>query len=299
MDRNTAIKLFEDKNIRVLWDESQGKWYFSIQDVVAALTNSLDTSQYIKKMRSRDPMLNANWGTICTPVEMIAADGKKRKIQAADTEQLFRLIQAIPSSKAEPFKMWLAKVGSERVDEIADPELAINRALQTYMKKGYSENWVNQRLKTIEIRRGLTDEWSRAGVKEGIEYAILTDEICKAWTGMTTKEYKNLKGLKKENLRDNMTNMELVLNMLAEVTTAEIAREKNPSGLSQSRKIAHEGGQVAGNTREDIEKRTGKKIITNKNAHTLKQNLSNLEDKLIETGLVEGQESKIPMKIKE
>ena len=225
------IQLFQEQKVRTHWDEEQEKWYFSVQDVVQILTDSNDVKQYIKRMRSRDAELNSNWGTICTPLEMLAADGKMRKIQASDTEGLFRVIQSIPSPKAEPFKRWLAKVGAERIDETEDPELAFDRAMETYLKKGYSKEWINQRLKSIEVRKELTDEWQERGMKEGLEYAILTNEITKAWTDRDVKAYKKLKGLKKENLRDNMTNLELVLNILAEASTTEISKEKKPKGL--------------------------------------------------------------------
>lgn len=226
-DKKTAIKLFESKEIRTAWDSEKEEWYFSIQDVVEALTDSADVKQYIKKMKSRDPELNLNWGTICTLVTMTAADGKSRRVQATDTKGMLRIIQSISSPKAEPFKQWLAMVGSQRLDETADPELAIQRALYNYKKKGYSDKWITQRLKSIEFRKELTDEWDRAGIKD-LEYAILTNELTKAWAGMTTGEYKAYKGLKKESLRDNMTNTELVLNMLAEVSTTEISRAKCP-----------------------------------------------------------------------
>ena len=201
MDENNSIQLFEDRKIRTAWDEEQEEWYFSVQDVVAVLSESTDPKQYIKKMRARDPQLSANWGTICTPVQMLAADGKQRKVQAANTEGILRIIQSIPSPKAEPFKLWLAQVGRERIEETIDPELTIDRALETYLKKGYSREWINQRLQAIQVRKELTDEWDARGVQKGVEYAILTDEISRAWSGMSTRQYKNLKGLKKENLR--------------------------------------------------------------------------------------------------
>ena len=265
MDKETAIKLFDQKQVRVHWDDDQEKWYFSVQDVVEILSESRDVKQYVKRMRSRDAELNANWGTICTPLPMLATDGKLRKIQAADTEGLLRIIQSIPSPKAEPFKRWLAKVGAERIEETEDPEKAFDRAMETYLKKGYSKEWVNQRLKSIEVRKELTDEWDFRGVKKGLEYAILTDEITKAWAGLNTKEYKKLKNLKKENLRDNMTNLELVLNMLAEVTTTEISKKKKPKTFTQNKKVAHEGGHVAGVARKEIEAKTGEDVVTSKN----------------------------------
>ncbi|WGE65697.1 BRO family protein [Actinobacillus equuli subsp. equuli] len=260
------LKLFENSQIRSVWDEEREEWFFSIVDIVAALTDSLDPKQYIKKMKSRDPELNANWGTICTPVQMLALDGKMRKVQAADMSGIFRIIQSIPSPKAEPFKLWLAQVGKERIDEIIDPELTIDRALQTYLQKGYSKEWINQRLQAIQVRKELTDEWQSHGVQHGAEYAILTNEISRAWSGMSTKEYKTFKGLKKENLRDNMTTLELVLNMLAEATTTELTRQTNPQGLEENKAVAKRGGTVAGNARKEIEAQTGKPVISKQNA---------------------------------
>ena len=230
---NSTIQLFEDQKIRVAWDAEREEWYFSVQDVVAVLSESTDPKQYIKKMRARDPQLSANWGTICTPVQMLAADGKQRKVQAANTEGILRIIQSVPSKKAEPFKAWLAMVGRERIEETIDPEQAIDRALETYLKKGYSEEWVHQRLLAIRIRSELTDEWRRRGVQKGREYAILTDEITRAWSGMNTRQYKNLKGLRKENLRDNMSDLELVLTMLAEASTTDIARLNSRRALTK------------------------------------------------------------------
>ena len=269
MDEKNAIRIFEDKKIRTAWDEEQEEWYFSVQDVVAVLAESSDPKQYIKKMRARDPELSANWGTICTPVQMPAADGKMRKIQAADTEGLLRIIQSIPSPKAEPFKRWLAKVGRERIEETIDPEQAIDRALETYQKKGYDTDWIHQRLLSIRVRNELTAEWQERGVQQGKEYAILTDEITKAWSGMSTRQYKQLKGLKKENLRDNMSTMEIVLNMLAEATTTELSKAHQPEGFSESQTMARRGGSYAGRVRQDIEKDTGRPIITSQNAAQL------------------------------
>ena len=274
MNQSTAIKLFQDRNVRVIWDEEQEKYYFSIVDVVAILTESdyQNARNYWKVLKHRLSQEGASESvTNCNQLKMKAADGKYYKTDAADTEELLRIIQSIPSPKAEPFKLWLAKVGRERLDELADPEITINRALQTYLDKGYSENWVNQRLKTIEVRKELTNEWERVGIKKGLEFAILTDEITKSWADMTTKEYKKLKDLKKENLRDNMTNVELVLNMLAEVTTTEISKERNPETFEESRTIAKQGGEVAKNARQNIEKQLGHKVITSKNAKNLKQ----------------------------
>lgn len=280
MDKETAIKLFEEQKVRVEWDENQEKWWFSIVDVVAVLTSSeyQTARNYWKVLKHRLSEEGNQSVTKCNQLKMKAADGKMYLTDVADTEQLLRLIQSIPSPKAEPFKMWLAKVGRERIDEMEDPEIAINRALETYLKKGYSENWVNQRLKSIEIRKGLTDEWERGGIRKGLEYAILTDEITKAWSGMTTKEYKKLKDLKKENLRDNMTNMELVLNMLAEVSTTEISQAQNPKGLEQHKKVARAGGNVAKKARNELESKTGKKVISKQNAKHLNQQLEDMSD---------------------
>ena len=275
-DKKNSIKLFEEHKVRTSWNSEEEKWYFSIEDVVFVLTDSIDVKQYIKKMRKRDPELNFNWGTICTHVQMLAKDGKNRKIMASDVEGVLRLVQSIPSSKAEPFKLWLAKVGSERIDEMQDPEIAINRALQYYRNLGYSEAWINQRLKSIEVRKDLTDEWKRSGVKDN-QYGFLTDILTEAWSGMKTRQYKEHKGLKKENLRDNMSNMELVLNMLAEVSTTEISKGKNPQTLKENIDVAKEGGSVAKNARLEIESKTGNKIITNQNAKHMRQ-IENKED---------------------
>ena len=254
------LKLFEDSQIRTAWDGEKEEWYFSIVDVVAVLTEQKTTrgaSTYWSVLKKRMKEEGANeLLTNCKQLKMTASDGKKRLTDVADTEQLLRIIQSIPSPKAEPFKMWLAEVGNDRINEIADPEKAIQRAYDTYRNKGYSEEWINQRMKTIEMRKELTDEWQRSGVKQGKEYAILTNEISQAWSGMTTKEYKNFKGLKKENLRDNMSNLELVLNMLAEVSTTEISRGSNPQGFEESKKVARQGGNVARNAREEIEKQS-------------------------------------------
>ena len=269
MDENNSIQLFEDRKIRTVWDEEKEEWYFSVQDVVAILSESTDPKQYIKKMRARDPQLSANWGTICTPVQMLAADGKQRKVQAANTEGILRIIQSIPSPKAEPFRLWLAAVGRERIEETIDPEQAIDRALETYLKKGYSEDWIHQRILSIRVRNELTAEWQARGVEQGREYAILTDEITKAWSGMTTRQYKNLKGLKKENLRDNMSTLEIVLNMLAETTTTELSKAHRPEGFEESRIVARRGGKVAGDARRAIEADTGRPAVTAENAAQL------------------------------
>lgn len=266
MDENNSIQLFEDRKIRTAWDEEKEEWYFSVQDVVAVLSESTDPKQYIKKMRARDPQLSANWGTICTPVQMLAADGKQRKVQAANTEGILRIIQSIPSPKAEPFRLWLAAVGRERIEETIDPEQAIDRALETYQKKGYDADWIHQRILSIRVRNELTAEWQARGVEQGREYAILTDEITKAWSGMTTRQYKNLKGLKKENLRDNMSTLEIVLNMLAETTTTELSKAHRPEGFEESRIVARRGGKVAGDARRAIEADTGRPAVTAENA---------------------------------
>ena len=269
MDENNSIQLFEDRKIRTAWDEEKEEWYFSVQDVVAVLSESTDPKQYIKKMRARDPQLSANWGTICTPVQMLAADGKQRKVQAANTEGILRIIQSIPSPKAEPFRRWLAQVGRERIEETIDPEQAIDRALETYQKKGYDADWIHQRILSIRVRNELTAEWQARGVEQGREYAILTDEITKAWSGMTTRQYKNLKGLKKENLRDNMSTLEIVLNMLAETTTTELSKAHRPEGFEESRIVARRGGKVAGDARRAIEADTGRPAVTAQNAAQL------------------------------
>ncbi|KUO76003.1 MAG: antirepressor [Desulfosporosinus sp. BRH_c37] len=271
MDKENAIKLFEDKRVRVLWHEEQEKWFFSIIDVIEVLTETDRPRKYWSDLKSKLISEGSQLSEKIGQLKMKAEDGKMRLTDVADTEELLRLIQSIPSPKAEPFKMWLAKIGNERIDETADPELAIERALETYLKKGYSKEWIDQRLKTIEVRKELTDEWDKRGVQKGIEYAILTDEISKSWAGLTTKEYKNLKGLKKENLRDNMTNLELVLNMLAEVSTTEISKQKEPETFEENKTVARQGGQVANVARKQLEETTGKKVITTKNAKRLKE----------------------------
>ncbi len=265
MTQYSSIKLFEEKKIRTSWDAESETWYYSIVDVVGILTDQPDTrhaSNYWKVLKSRLSKEGCELVTNCNQLKMPGADGKNYKTDVADAELLLRIIQSIPSPKAEPFKQWLAQTGRERLEELDDPELAISRALLTYRRKGYSESWINQRLKSIEVRKDLTDEWDRSGVMQGKEYASLTDIISKGWSGMTTRQYKNLKGLHKENLRDNMTNMELILNMLAEATTTELSRKTNPQGFQESAQIAHEGGKIAGNTRREIESKTGKPICT-------------------------------------
>ena len=261
MTKETAIKLFEQKQIRSLWNEDDEKWYFSIVDVVQVLIENDRPRKYWSDLKSKLHKEGSELSEKIGQLKLLADDGKMRLTDVADTEQLFRLIQSVPSKKAEPFKLWLAQVGRERIDEIEDPELGFDRLMETYLKKGYSKEWVNQRLKSIEVRKELTNEWDNRGVKKGQEYAILTDEITKAWSGLSVKEYKNHKGLKKENLRDNMSNLELVLNMLAEATTTEISKEKKPKTFVENKKIAKQGGTIAGNTRKEIEQKTGKKVV--------------------------------------
>ena len=260
------LQNFNDKPVRTAWSEEQNKWYFSIIDVIAVLTDSIDPSAYWRKLKQRLRDEGNETVTNCHGLKMLAVDGKMRRTDVADTEQLFRLIQSIPSPKAEPFKVWLAQVGSERLDEMEDPEISIDRALENYRRLGYSENWINQRLKSIEIRKDLTDEWKRVGVQEGVQFATLTDIITKTWSGFTTKEYKFLKGLKKENLRDNMTNMELILTMLAEASTKEISSATNPKNLEQSKDVAQKGGSISKIARKELESKTGQKVVSSKKA---------------------------------
>jgi len=281
MTKENAIKLFRDKRVRVHWDEEQEKWFFSIVDIIGVLTDSVNPNNYWKVLKNRLKKEGSELVTNCNQLKMESSDGKYYKTDVADTEQLLRLIQSIPSPKAEPFKIWLAKVGYERIEETEDPEKAFDRAMATYLKKGYSKEWINQRLKSIEVRKELTDEWNTRGMKEGLEYAILTNEITKAWADRDVKAYKKLKGLKKENLRDNMTNLELVLNMLAEASTTEISKEKKPQGLDENRNIARKGGYAAKKARLEIEKQTGKSIVSSKNAKELekKSDNENINDK--------------------
>lgn len=281
-EENNSIQSFENKAIRTAWNEEQEEWYFSVTDVVAALTDSADPKQYIKKMRSRDPELNARWGTICTLTAMTASDGKRYRTNAANLQGIFRIIQSIPSPKAEPLKQWLAQVGSERIEETIDPELTIDRALETYEKKGYTREWINQRLQAIQVRKELTDEWKDRGVKQGKEFAILTDEITRAWAGMSTRQYKKLKGLKKENLRDNMTTTELVLNMLAETSTTDISKEEKPETFSENRDVAKRGGNIAGIARKALEQETGKPVISSQNAAQLNQVVTDMIEEAAE-----------------
>ena len=272
MKKENSIQLFQEQKVRTHWDEEQGKWYFSIIDVVAILTEQADfqtARKYWNKLKERLKKEENQTVTNCHQLKMLAKDGKMRMTDVADTEQLLRLIQSIPSPKAEPFKLWLAQVGYERIEETEDPELAFDRAMATYLKKGYSKEWINQRLKSIEVRKELTDEWQDRGMKEGLDYAILTNEITKAWADKSVKDYKKLKGLKKENLRDNMSNLELVLNMLAEASTTEISKVKKPDGLDENKDIARKGGKAARKARIEIEKQTGKPIVSNKNAENL------------------------------
>ena len=279
MARDDRIQLFENKRIRTAWDAEKEEWYFSIVDVVAVLTDQPDqrhAAKYWSVLKTRLKKEGSELTTKCSQLKMRSADGKRYNTDVADTEQLLRIIQSIPSPKAEPFKLWLAQVGRERIEETIDPELTIDRALETYLKKGYSREWINQRLQAIQVRKELTDEWDARGVQKGVEYAILTDEITKAWSGMNTRQYKNLKGLKKENLRDNVTTLELVLNMLAEATTTEISKQKAPGGLRENVEVARSGGKVAGDARKAIEQQTGVPVITSKNAAQLNQVVTSL-----------------------
>ncbi len=269
MTKETAIKLFNERQIRTHWDDEQEKWYFSIVDVVGILSESVDPNVYWRKLKQRLKEEGNQTVTNCHALKMQAVDGKMRLTDVADTEQLFRLIQSIPSPKAEPFKMWLAQVGRERIDEIEDPEIGIDRLMETYLKKGYSKEWINQRLKSIEVRKELTDEWEKRGVQKGQEYSILTDEITMAWSGFSTKQYKIFKDLKKENLRDHMTNIELVLNMLAEASTTEISKKTKPETFSENKEVAKKGGSVAKVARLQLEKNTGKNVVTPLNAKNI------------------------------
>lgn len=293
-EKENGIELFENRKIRSVWDEEREEWYFSVVDVVGALTDSANPTDYLKKMRKRDAELAAYLGTNCPQVAMLTATGKKRKTLAGNTEQILRLIQSIPSPKAEPFKLWLAQVGRERIEETIDPEQAIDRALETYLKKGYSEDWVQQRIMAIRIRNELADEWKKRGVKKGTEYAILTDEITRSWSGMSTRQYKNLKNLKKENLRDNMTNTELVLTMLAESSTTDISREEKPRGFAESQKIARRGGHVAKVARQALEAETGKPVTTPQNAVNFRRLLTDvIEDVSSRAGSAEDDNQKV------
>ena len=279
MEPNDKIQLFENQRIRTAWDEEKEEWYFSVVDVVAVLTDQPDqrhAAKYWSVLKTRLKKEGSELTTNCSQLKMRSADGKRYNTDVADTEQLLRIIQSIPSPKAEPFKLWLAQVGRDRIEETIDPELTIERALETYLKKGYTREWINQRLQAIQVCKELTDEWDARGVQKGVEYAILTDEISRAWSGMSTRQYKNLKGLKKENLRDNMTTLELVLNMLAEATTTEISKQKAPATLSENIDVACAGGKVAGDARKAIETQTGVPVITSKNAAQLSEVVTNL-----------------------
>ena len=276
MAQSDKIQLFEDKRIRTAWNEEKEEWYFSIVDVVAVLTDSPNPQTYWRVLKKRLKDEGNETVTSCNALKMTAADGKRRLTDVADTEQLLRIIQSIPSPKAEPFKLWLAQVGRERIEETIDPELTIDRALETYLKKGYTREWINQRLQAIQVRKELTDEWDARGVQKGVEYAILTDEISRAWSGMSTRQYKNLKGLKKENLRDNMTTLELVLNMLAEATTTQFSKDRKPTTFQENLAVAKAGGQVAGRTRKDIESQSNMPVISPKNAVQLNQVITDL-----------------------
>lgn len=276
MEENNSMQLFEDKAIRTAWDEETEEWYFSIVDVVSVLTDSVDGRKYWNKLKQRLKEEGNETVTNCHQLKMTAQDGKKRLTDVATTEQLFRLIQSIPSPKAEPFKIWLAEVGRERIEETIDPELTIERALETYLRKGYSREWINQRLQAIQVRKELTDEWQDRGVQKGIEFAILTDEITKAWSGMSTRQYKNLKGLKKENLRDNMSTTEIILNMLAETATKDLSRKTQPETFEANRNVAKRGGTIAGNARRELEQELGESVITSKNAAQLNEVVTNM-----------------------
>ena len=266
MSQKEQIQLFEEKKVRTVWDDEKEEWFFSVVDVVEVLTDSADPKQYIKKMRARDPELNASWGTICTLTRMTASDGKSYRTQAADIKGIFRIIQSIPSPKAEPFKQWMAQVAAERLNQMQDPERSIDQAVADYKRLGYSDAWIKRRIKSIEIRKDLTDQWDKAGVKEGQQYASPTDIITRAWSGKTTKQYKQFKGLKKESLRDNMTNLELALNMFAESATAELHKEKNPHGYNASAQLAKAGGKAAEAARLNLEEQLGHSIISREKA---------------------------------
>lgn len=268
MTKQNAIKLFEEKKVRTIWDDKEEKWYFSIVDVVGILTDSPNPRNYWKVLKNRLKKEGSELVTNCNQLKLVSSDGKYYKTDVADTEQILRLIQSIPSPKAEPFKLWMAKIASERVDQMQDPELSINQALTDYKRLGYSDNWINQRLKSIEIRKDLTDEWKRHGLQEGVQFATLTDIIYQTWSDMTAKEYKMFKGLKKENLRDNMTNKELVINMLAELSTKEISESKQPSSFDEHKQVAYDGGEIARNARIELEAKTGKAVVSNLNAKT-------------------------------
>lgn len=279
MSNDSIIQLFEGKKVRVVWNEQEEKYYFAVVDIVELLTDSADVKQYIKRMRSRDPELDSVWGTICTPHQFVSTDGKKHAVNCASLEDIFRIIQSIPSKKAEPVKQWLAQVGAQRIDQIIDPELTFQMAVEDYRRQGYSDRWINERMKSIKMRKELTDEWERSGVHEPKDFAILTNILTKAWSGMTTGEYKQYKGLTKENLRDNMTNIELALNTLAEVATTEISRQRNPKGFQESQQTAQAGGKIAKNARKDLEKELGHSVISSAKASDYLQPTEDAETK--------------------
>ena len=281
-----AVQLFENRKIRTAWDEERQEWYFSVVDVISALTESADSAAYWRKLKQRLKREGNETVTNCHAFKMMAPDGKMRLTDVADTKQLLRIIQSIPSKKAEPFKLWLAEVGKERIDETIDPEIAIDRALETYLKKGYTEDWIHQRVLAIRVRNELTAEWRERGIKQGAEYAILTDEISKAWSGMTTRQYKNFKGLKKENLRDNMTTTELILNLLAETSTKDISAAEKPENFEESTKAARRGGRIAGIARTALEAETGKTVLTDKNAVDFKELLTNVIETVGKTEII-------------
>ena len=279
MNENLAIQLFEGKSIRIAWDAEQEKYYFAVSDIVKALTDTVDPRDYIKKMLRRDPQLKSKWGTICPPVEMIAPDGKHRKTQAADMEGIFRIIESIPSKKAEPIRQWLAQVGAQRIDQMIDPELTFQMAVEDYRRQGYSDKWINERMRSIEMRKELTDEWHRSGIHDPKDFATLTNVLTKAWSGMTTGEYKRYKGLTKQNLRDNMTNIELALNTLAEVATTEYSRQSNPRTMTESKHIAKEGGDVARDARKTMERRLGRSVVSPNKASDYIKSIDKKNDK--------------------
>ena len=279
MSNESIIQLFEGKKVRVVWNEQEEKYYFAVVDIVELLTDSTDVKQYIKRMRSRDPELDSVWGTICTPNQFVSTDGKKHAVNCASLEDIFRIIQSIPSKKAEPVKQWLAQVGAQRIDQIIDPELTFQMAVEDYRRQGYSDRWINERMKSIKMRKELTDEWERSGVHEPKDFAILTNILTKAWSGMTTGEYKQYKGLTKENLRDNMTNVELALNTLAEVATTEISRQRNPKGFNESQQTAQAGGKIAKNARKELEKELGHSVISSAKASDYLQPTEDAEAK--------------------
>ena len=265
MTKKEALQLFEQRKVRTVWDDEEEKWYFSVVDVVEALTESANPTDYIKKMKKRDPLLSKGWGQIVTPLSMQTQGGKQR-VNCASTEGIFRIIQSISSPKAEPFKQWMAQIASQRLDQMQDPELNIDQAIIDYKRLGYSDAWINQRIKSIEVRKELTDEWRRTGVHDGVEYASLTDIITREWSGFTTKQYKNFKGLKKENLRDNMTNLEIALNILAEASATELSKQSNPEGFMEQTKVAKDGGSVAKAARNQLERKLGRSVISSEKA---------------------------------